>query len=133
LDRVDLQDKSRLFVVDYKTGKPLGSFRTKDRTKAVKAWKHRTQLVFYTLLARHAFALKDYRSFEGHMIYLEADQARDLIRTYVPSKEETNRLELLINAVWHKIMKIEFPDVAAYTKDIRGIMKFEDDLIAGTI
>jgi len=67
------------------------------------------------------------------MIYLEADQARDLIRTYVPSKEETNRLELLINAVWHKIMKIEFPDVAAYTKDIRGIMKFEDDLIAGTI
>lgn len=133
LDRVDLQDKSRLFVVDYKTGKPLNSFDTKDRTKAIKAWKHRTQLIFYTLLARHAFALKDYGSFEGHMIYLEADQARDLIRTYVPSKEETSRLELLVNAVWHKIMKIEFPDVAAYTKNIQGIMKFEDDLITGTI
>ncbi len=49
MDRID-QAENSLVIVDYKTGKPLSSFDTKDKNKQVKAWKHRTQLIFYSLL-----------------------------------------------------------------------------------
>lgn len=50
LDRLDTS-KDQLHIVDYKTGNPLGAELTATtKTEGVKAWKHRTQLVFYALL-----------------------------------------------------------------------------------
>jgi DNA helicase-2/ATP-dependent DNA helicase PcrA len=129
LDRVDMPSETSLCIVDYKTGKSLSSFTTRDQAKAVKAWKQRTQLIFYALLVQNSPRFKFVRSVEGQMIYVEAESARDLTRSYAPSKEEIARLEKLITTVWSKIKTIEMPSVSEYSADMAGILQFEDDLI----
>ncbi len=133
LDRIDAQDKDNLVIVDYKTGKPLSSFSTTDQTKAIKAWNQRTQLIFYTLLAKNSPRFRFYKNIEGRMIYIEADSQRNLQRSYWPQQQELDRLEVLIQAVWRHICDLDFPNVSSYTSDYTGIHSFEDDLINGRI
>jgi ATP-dependent exoDNAse (exonuclease V) beta subunit len=70
LDRID-QAEGSLVISDYKTGKPLNSFDTKDQTKAVKAWRHRTQLLFYALLVKNSARFKDAKAIKAQMLYVE--------------------------------------------------------------
>ena len=132
LDRIDTEDK-KLLITDYKTGKPLSSFTTKDQSKAIKAWKHRTQLIFYTLLAQASDRYTTYDSFEGQIIYVEAEKTQDLLRSYIASAEELAQLTKLIDVVWQHIMKLDFPDISGYATNIHGIEKFCQDLLDGSI
>jgi ATP-dependent helicase/DNAse subunit B len=123
LDRVDsLDGKTR--IIDYKTGRPLVSFDTRDRSRALKAYKHKLQLIFYALLLG---GKSD--AVEGQMVYVEAENEKNLIRSYIPTNEDMKRLRLLIEAVWPMIINLELPDVSAYTQDIAGIKAFEQDLL----
>lgn len=133
LDRIDTIATNAMAIIDYKTGKPLASFATKDQTKAIKAWKHRTQLIFYALLAQNSSRFNNIKNIQGQMIYLEADSPNEMVRTYVPSTDEINRLEKLILAVWDKIIALDLPDTSVFSPDINGIAQFEQNLIAGTI
>lgn len=128
LDRVD-RTNDKLIIVDYKTGQGLASFETNDKAKAIKAWKHKTQLIFYALLARNYPTLSKYKNIEGQMVYVEADSARDLVRSYIPTDAEIDRLEKLINAVWPKMTNLDLPDIKKYTADISGILEFEEGLL----
>lgn len=130
LDRVDTLDESSLRIIDYKTGKPLPSIETKDQTKAVKAWKQKTQLVFYALLASNHPIFSKYKNVEGQMVYVEAELSRDLTRSYIPTDDEINRLEKLIQAVWQKVMALDLPDIKKYPQNIEGILQFEEDLLS---
>jgi RecB family exonuclease len=47
LDRVDASDK-QILITDYKTGRPLTSLNTRNKTLQIKAWRHRTQLTYAT-------------------------------------------------------------------------------------
>lgn len=131
LDRINVKD-DQLTIVDYKTGKPLSSFVTRDQTKAVKAWRHRTQLVFYALLVRHSTRFKP-KDIVGQMWYVEASSAKELIREYIPSEAELTRMNQLITAVWPKILELNLPDTTNYSADYAGIQAFEQDLIDGKI
>lgn len=131
LDRINVKD-DQLTIVDYKTGKPLSSFVTRDQTKAVKAWRHRTQLVFYALLVRHSTRFKP-KDIVGQMWYVEASSAKELVREYMPSSEELTRMSQLIAAVWPKILDLNLPDTTNYSADYAGIQAFEQDLIDGKI
>ncbi len=133
LDRIDAQDKSKLVIVDYKTGKPLSSFTTKDQNKAIKAWKHRTQLIFYALLTRNSARYRSYEAIEGRMLYVEAGSLKDLERSYYPSPEEIKRLAKLVEIIWAHIRNLNFPSIAHYPSTYEGIATFEDDLIKGEI
>ena len=44
-------------------------------------------------------------------------------------KEEVKRVEDLISVVNKKIKALEFPGISGYSKDIKGITAFEDDLL----
>ncbi len=131
LDRID-KNGSSVIIGDYKTGKPLKSFETKDQTKAVKAWRHKTQLLFYTLLVKNSarFAANH---IVGQMIYVEAEDKRQLKLELTPTNDELKRLEQLIARVWKKIMDLDFPDISKYPQTIEGIKQFEDDLLNGKI
>lgn len=128
LDRIDLPDDKRIIIIDYKTGRPLKSFQTKDQTQIIRAWKQRMQLIFYALLAQNTPRFRG-REVEGRMVYVESDRVGDFSRSYFPSTEEVARLEKLIISVWHHTMDLDFPDISAYTADYSGIIAFENDLI----
>lgn len=128
IDRLDLYKDSAL-VVDYKTGQPLTSLHTKDQTKVIKAWRQRSQLTFYCLLLMNSERFRIPPQLKTQIIYLEASSERELIREYIPTKEDLERMSQLIEVVWQKISKLELPDINQYDQTIAGIRAFEDDLL----
>ena len=129
LDRID-QLIDTLVVSDYKTGTPLGNFETKAENIAVKAWKQRTQLIFYAILLRGSarFDIKN-KDIIGQMIYLEAETQKDFVRKYTPSTEEIDRLTRLTQVVYAKIINLDLPDIKKYPETYSGILKFEEYLL----
>lgn len=129
LDHVHFTSSDQLLITDYKTGAPLTNFLTKDKTKAIKAWRQRTQLLFYCLLASTSDRLKHKDNIEAQIIYVEAEDPKQLILSLKPEPEELVRLSKLIEAVWQKIESQDFIDTSAYEDTIEGIKSFEDDLL----
>ena len=129
LDRLDIY-QDQILIGDYKTGKALTSFDTKDKTGAVKAWRHRTQLLFYSLLVRQSGRFSQSKPIKAQMIYLEAEKPSQMLLGLTPEPSEQDRLERLIEAVWQHIIKLDFPDTSAYPPTIEGIKAFEDDLLS---
>lgn len=129
LDRVD-EDGEGLRIVDYKTGSPLSSFLSRDKTKALKAHRHKLQLIFYATLLEAKTGRKASGAIEGQMVYLEAPSREALVKSYVPTSDDIDHLRRLIEAVWLRITSYELPDASAYTPDLEGTESFETDLIA---
>jgi DNA helicase-2/ATP-dependent DNA helicase PcrA len=132
LDRIDVAENV-LVISDYKTGVPLGSFTTQDKTKMVKAWRHRTQLLFYALLAMRSGRFKTAKAIRAQMLYVEAEKASQLVLGFEPGPNDLERLQKLIEAAWKHIINLEFPDVSRYPATLEGIEQFEQDLIDGNI
>ena len=133
LDRIDILNKDSLNIVDYKTGTPLSSFQTTNKSLTVKAWRQKTQLIFYSLLAQNHPRFSKYKKITGEMVYVNAESTKTLTRKYSPTRQETERLALLIERVWQKIMNLDLPDVTSYPDGIEGIHQFEEDLLSGKI
>ncbi len=128
LDRIDTLNDT-ITIIDYKTGRPLPSFDTKDKTQATKAHHHKQQLIFYALLAAEHPKFRQYKNISGQMVYVEADNQRDLIRSFQPTPADIDRLRRLIEVVWRHIMTLDFPDISRYTPDAQGMLDFEADLL----
>ena len=132
IDRIDTIDNT-LSIIDYKTGKPLSSLATKDQTKIVKAWRYKTQLIFYSLLIKNHPVFKRYTDIKCKLIFVEASTPKELVREYSPTIEDLNTTEEIIKIVWNKILNLDFPDTSAYEKDYAGIQNFIDDLLNNKI
>lgn len=131
IDRIDIHD-NKLTIVDYKTGNPLSSFTTRDQMKAIKAWRHRNQLIFYAMLIKNSgrFKLKE---IVGQMWYVEASNSKKLVREYIPSAEEIENMEILVQIIYTKVKELNLPDISNYSADYAGIVAFEQDLLNGKI
>lgn len=130
LDSIYISDKNELIITDFKTGKALSSFDTKDKTKAVKAWRHKTQLIFYSLLAKNSKRFDKAKKISGRMMYLEAEKYSQIELGYEPTDEDLAKIAKLSVAVWKRIINLDFPDTDTYSKDLDGISQFEQDLIS---
>lgn len=130
LDHIISHD-NEILITDYKTGKPLSSFATRDRTKAIKAWRHRTQLEFYTLLAQKSNyqPSPQTKNIRAQIVYVEAEQPQQVCLQLMPDKTDLTRLEKLISVVWQHITNLELPDTSSYAPDANGITKFITDLL----
>lgn len=133
LDSIYMPDKNELIITDYKTGKTLSNFETKDKTKAVKAWRHKTQLIFYALVAKNSSRFNKAGKISGRMIYLEAEKPSEMELSYSPTEDDLARMAKLSVAVWKHIIGLDFPDITKYSKDIEGIRQFEEDLMKGGV
>lgn len=134
IDRMFIND-SKVEIIDYKTGKPLASLVTRDKTKMEKAWRHKTQLVFYVLLLRNSSRFYNIaqRKIEGQMVYIEAESKKELVQPYTPNDEEITNLQKLVEIIYSKVVNLDLPDVSKYSKDFEGTQKFEQDLLEGKI
>jgi len=132
--KIDLisDDESQILISDYKTGKPLTSFDTKNKSIMTKAWRNKIQLLFYALLVRESGRHKQ-KDIKTQMIFVEADNQKQMHLALEPTSDELDRLSKLINVVWDHVIRLDFPDVGKYPKDIDGITAFEDDLIKNTL
>lgn len=128
LDRVDVTPDG-VTVVDYKTGAPInGPLTTQSKTEGMKAWKHRTQLIFYALLAREKGVAQPDQQVKGQMVYLESDQPKNFTKEYVPTEEDIEQLKALIEVVVGYIQRVEWPDVSDYSNDLEGTQRFIEDI-----
>ena len=101
-----------------------------DPYEKIKAWKYRAQLIFYKLLIENSrdFGGK-YPVKKGMIEFIEPHRGRIMDLKAEIEKEEVERMEKLINIVYKKILALDFPDTSSYSKDIKGILAFEEDLL----
>jgi len=128
LDRVDL-NADGMIIVDYKTGKPVSSFDTKDKVSALKAYNHKLQLIFYALLAAEHPNFSQYHQVTGQMVYLEAENPKQLTRSYTATKEDIERLTRLVQIVYQRIITLDLPDSSGFSQDLQGTLAFEASLL----
>ena len=130
IDKIMVSDGT-ITVSDFKTGRPMKTWEPNDPHDKIKAWKYRHQLAFYKLLIEHSreFGGK-YTMRSGIVEFIEPlkDQIVDL--PLVIENEDMERITALIAIVHKKIKSLDFPDVSRYSKDIKGILAFEEDLLS---
>jgi DNA helicase-2/ATP-dependent DNA helicase PcrA len=131
LDHVQF-DNGNLLITDYKTGVPLSGFATRDQTKAIKAWRHRTQLLFYCLLASSSNQFRNIRSIRARVVYVEAENPKQLSLTLEADKTELDQLNTLVHKVWLQIQMLQLREAVLYPQTIDGIEAFISDLTKQT-
>ena len=135
IDKIIVSD-SEITVSDLKTGRPIKNWSPSDAHEKVNAWKYTHQLIFYKLLIEHSreFGGK-YTMKKGIVEFMEPLNEQIINLSMTIEEERVERTRALINVVYKKIIALDFPDISRYSKDVNGIIAFEDDLLreAGAI
>ena len=133
LDVADIDKHNKtIFVTDYKTGKPSHSWKGTSDYEKIKLHKYRQQLMFYQLLVTSS---RDYGNFTfigARLQFVEPDMKTGDILSLEDtfSREELAKFAQLIGVVWQKITALDLPDISGYSADYKGMVQFEEDLLA---
>ena len=133
LDVADIDKHNKtIFVTDYKTGKPSHSWKGTSDYEKIKLHKYRQQLMFYQLLVTSS---RDYGNFTftgARLQFVEPDiKTGDILSLEDSfSREELDEFARLIGVVWRKITVLDMPDISEYSADYKGMVQFEEDLLA---
>jgi len=136
VDRIDIDnEKKEVYVIDYKTGKPIEQWHGGSKEEKIKKWQYRNQLIFYKLLLENSSTFGGKLNIKtAGLEFVKTNKAGKIcILKLEVEDRELKRMEKLIIAVWKKIMDFDLPDINDYSKDIDGILKFENDLLDGII
>ncbi len=134
IDKMTIEGPGQICVVDYKTGKPSSSWKGRYDYEQLKLHKYHQQLMFYKLLVEHSAAFQaKYHVSSGALEFIESDDSGKLLKPLkiIYKQNELDRFITLIQAVWRNIQSLNFPDTSAYEHTIKGVLQFEEDLIAG--
>lgn len=131
LDVIDINKETKtISVVDYKTGHPIQSWAKGDTYEKIKLHKYRQQLIFYKILLENSAEYHTYTTTQGAIAFIEPTGAGESIVLPLDlTAEDIERTKKLITAVWRHIIELDFPDVNNYSRDLQGILAFEQDLI----
>ena len=136
IDRIVFTENNELEVHDYKTGKPLEDWQNSEPYKKVKAYEYERQLIFYKILVENSreFGGKK-KVVKGVLDFVEprnTDNKIITLDTFI-TDEKTEKLKQLISKVYKKIINLDFSDISKYSKDLKGIEQFEEDLLEDKI
>ena len=134
LDVADIDKNNKtIFVTDYKTGKPSHSWKGASDYEKIKLHKYRQQLMFYQLLVESSHDYGNFTFTGARLQFVEPDMKTGDILSLEDtfSEEELSEFARLIGIVWRKITTLDLPDISGYSADYKGMVQFEDDLLAG--
>ena len=129
IDRLEVdKDKKTLYIVDYKTGKPLTTWGS-----TMNAYKYRHQLYFYKLLIEGSHTWRGYTVEGARLEFVEPlDLKSGKIApplTIQFDEAEEQEIKRLIKVVWDKIQSLDLPLTDKYSDDLSGTKAFEHDLL----
>ena len=133
LDLAEIDQAAKTIqVTDYKTGQPARSWHGRTEYEKIKLHKYRQQLMFYQLLVESS---RDYGhlSFTGARLqFIEPDiKTGDILSLEDTFSEEAlAEFARLVGIVWRKITTLELPDISGYSADYKGMVQFEENLLA---
>jgi len=135
IDIADIDKPSRTMTVsDYKTGKPVHSWKASTDYEKVKLHKYRQQLLFYKMLVERSRDYGTYTVTGGQLEFVEPDKSGDIATlTLAFDKEELDRFIELTCKVWEHIIALDLPDTSGYEQNYKGVLAFEQDLLDGVI
>lgn len=126
VDRMEIDHTNRtITVVDYKTGRSHSRW-----AREARLYKYQLQLYCYKLLIEQSHTYKGYKVTSGRLEFIEPDQENRIHFLDLPFKdEEVERVKRLLQAMWQRVMSLDFPDVKDYEQNLSGIERFEADLL----
>ena len=134
LDLVDITQDKLVTVTDYKTGKPARTWTGKTDYEKIKLHKYKQQLMFYKLLIENARDYRGHTVVSGLLQFIEPTNVGNIIELETDfSDSDLSEFTTLVGSVWKRITTLNLPDISGYDQTYRGILKFEQDLIDGTI
>jgi DNA helicase-2/ATP-dependent DNA helicase PcrA len=135
LDMVDIDEETQeMTVTDYKTGHPSESWSRGDERTKMKLHRYRQQLIFYKILVENSRDYNRYTVTSGQLAFIEPARSGEVIvLTTDFTPEEVERTKKLICAVCEHITALNLPDVSTYAPTLADMIRFEDDLIDGSL
>ena len=125
-------EKDQYHIIDYKTGEAHDSWETsglKEDDK-IKLHKYQQQLVFYKMLLENSVNYrKPIKTLALEFVGSITQHPEPICLSCTPGDEELERLKKLTQAVYTRIINLNFPDISKYPKTCDGIVMFEEDLI----
>jgi len=127
------RDKNEITVYDYKTGKAILTWEAKYDYEHIKNWGYRNQIIFYKLLIENSRTFNKYKVQTGTFDFVEPFKGKLYELPVQINSEELEQTKKLIDIVYNKITKLDFPDTSQYSKDFSGLQNFISDLLDGRI
>jgi len=122
-----------ILVYDFKTGKTKNDWKGVTPQDQIQLHNYRRQIIFYKLLVENCRRFVGKRVETGILEFLEPKNGKIIELPYDISDNDVERTKKLLKIVFTKIKNLDFPDISAYSPDLKGIIAFEDDLINGKI
>ena len=147
IDKLVLNGNSAV-VTDFKTGKSFRDWNDGDSNyDKIKLHFFEYQLAFYALLLRNSRTYERVNFEKGIIEFVEADSKEKINVLEIETGEEfeslIEKVEALANAIYKKIMDLDFPDTTKYRLkeggveekevSLKDILQFEEDLLSGNI
>ena len=141
IDKIDF-DGNDIVVTDLKTGKSFTDWEDAvGEYDKIKMHFFKYQLAYYYLLIKNSRGYKDYNLQKGYIEFLEADKSGNINMLELELDDVLiSRVSALANAVYKKVIDLDFPDTSKYRlkddgseKEVRlkDIIEFEDELLGG--
>jgi DNA helicase-2/ATP-dependent DNA helicase PcrA len=134
IDKMALVSNTEIRVHDFKTGKAAVSWDGKSLYEKIKLHNYQRQLVFYKILVENSREFGNrYKVNSGVLEFIEPQKGKVIDLTEEITADSFSRTSALIEKVYKKILNLDFPDVSVYSKDLKGILAFENDLLEGKV
>lgn len=135
IDRIAWEDEKAKIckVYDYKTGKPFGSWAPGDDYLKIKAYEYKNQLIFYKILIENSRSFHLCEVSGGGIDFISALDGEPFCLDLEIKSEDVARLRGLIEIIFGKIMRLDFPNIEKYPQNFKGVQEFEEDLLSGKI